>query len=272
VTYETHFRPLPPTDRSPAEHLRHRTPAVFRGMAAHWPAVSTWTLPHIVSLDPSLPVRLVRGNRENTPTMFAGSDLGTYLRHLAEPPRANGDLLYLKEFDLLRQFPALRDDIEDIPFLPRGTVISSSVWIGPARARTGLHQDLLDNCAVQITGTKCFLLARPGTVERAGALSTKYDAWARLSRTGIEELAADRSVGTHGEDFFFVELAPGDVLYVPARWWHEVVNLEASILLSGFFGSRRHVARLWTQVHLRDTLHRARLLGRGDCTCHSGRP
>jgi hypothetical protein len=271
VTYDADFRPLPPSDKSPVEHLRRRTPAVFRGMAAHWPAVSTWTLPYIASLDPSLPVRLVRGNRENTPTAFTWSELGTYLHHLSEPPRTDGDLLYLKEFDLLRQFPALRDDLKDIPFLPRGAVTSNSVWIGPARARTGLHQDLLDNCAVQIAGTKRFLLARPGTVERAGALSTKYDTWARLSRVGIEELAADRGAGTGDEDFFFVELEPGDVLYVPAHWWHEVVNLDASILLSGFFGSRRHVARLWTQVRLRDTLHRARLLKEGDCTCHPAR-
>ncbi|MET9462971.1 cupin-like domain-containing protein [Streptomyces canus] len=271
MTYAAYFRPLPPSDKNPAEHLRRRTPAVFRGMATHWPAVSTWTLAYLASLDPSPLVRLVRGNRENTPTAFTWSELGTYLQHLSEPPRADDDLLYLKEFDLLRQFPALRDDLKDIPFLPRGTVTSSSVWIGPARARTGLHQDLLDNCAVQIAGRKRFLLARPGTVERAGALSTKYDAWARLSRVGIEELAVGRGAGTGDEDFYFVELEPGDVLYVPARWWHEVVNLDASILLSGFFGSRSHVARLWTQVRLRDTLHRSRLLKEGDCTCHPAR-
>ncbi|MBP5910640.1 hypothetical protein F3K40_42845 [Streptomyces sp. LBUM 1478] len=65
---------------------------------------------------------------------------------------------------------------------PRGSVTSCGTWIGPALARTGLHHDLLDNLAVQITGRKRFYLARPGTVERAGALSVKYDAWARLSR------------------------------------------------------------------------------------------
>ncbi|WP_364705222.1 cupin-like domain-containing protein [Streptomyces ossamyceticus] len=80
-------------------------------------------------------------------------------------------------------------------------------------------------------------LARPGTVERAGALSTKYDSWARLSRVGIAELAAGGG-GAAADDFFAVDLEPGDVLYVPAHWWHEVVNLSVGILLSGFFGSR----------------------------------
>jgi hypothetical protein len=46
------------------------------------------------------------------------------------------------------------------------------------------------------------------------------------------------------------------------------VNLSAGILLSGFFGSRAHVARLWTRVGLRDTLHRAGLRDTADGTCH----
>nr|WP_240508534.1 cupin-like domain-containing protein [Streptomyces ossamyceticus] len=115
----------------------------------------------------------------------------------------------------------MRGDLGEMDFLPRGSVNLAQCWIGPARARTGLHYDPLDNRAVQISGTKRFLLARPGTVERAGALSTKYDSWARLSRVGIAELAAGGG-GAAADDFFAVDLEPGDVLYVPAHWWHEL--------------------------------------------------
>ncbi|MFE2215130.1 hypothetical protein ACFW93_24660 [Streptomyces canus] len=52
----------------------------------------------------------------------------------------------------------------------------------------------------------------------------------------MEKLAADRESGAHDEDFFFVELEPGDMLHASAR--------------------------------LRDTLHRSRLLNPGDRTCH----
>ncbi|BBC29339.1 hypothetical protein SGFS_006330 [Streptomyces graminofaciens] len=270
MTYHVNFQPLPPAEGDPAAHLRRRTPAVFRGLAADWPAVGSWAFPRIATLGPALPVRLVRGNRETTRTEFIHSDLGTYLHQLSEPPAANGEPLYLKEFDLLKAFPELRTELGELPFLSGGGVASRSAWIGPAGARTGLHQDLLDNCAVQITGTKRFLLARPGTVERAGALSAKYDAWARLSRVGIEELAVGGRAVADGH-LFVVDLEPGDVLHVPARWWHEVVNLSAGILLSGFYGSRAHVARVWAQVQLREMLHRARLLGSEGCTCHPAR-
>lgn len=64
VTETSDFRPLPEATGAPAPHLRHGTPAVFRGTASDWPAVSTWTFPYLASLAPSLPVQLVAGNRE----------------------------------------------------------------------------------------------------------------------------------------------------------------------------------------------------------------
>ncbi|SDN22007.1 Cupin-like domain-containing protein [Streptomyces sp. cf386] len=280
MTEASGFRPLPAITGTPMAHLRGKTPAVFRQMASDWPAVSTWTFRHIASLAPSLPVQLVKGNREKDHTAFTESTLGEYLDSLTgdcltgdsltrESPDGD-DRTYLKEFDLLKRFPGLRDDLRHERMFPRGSVTSCSTWIGPARSRTGLHHDLLDNLAVQITGRKRFYLARPGTVERAGALSAKYDAWARLSRVGIAELAAAADPAT-SDDFFAVDLEPGDVLYVPARWWHEVVNLSAGILLSGFFGSTMRVTSLWARVRLRDTLHRAGLLSPGNCTCHADR-
>ncbi|MBP5873053.1 hypothetical protein F3K34_04820 [Streptomyces sp. LBUM 1486] len=192
-------------------HLHSETPAVFRRMGSDWPAVSTWTFRHIASLAPSLPVQLVKGNREKDHTAFTESTLGEYLDSLTvgsltgESPDGD-DRTYLKEFDLLQRFPGLRDDLRHEHMFPRGSVTSCGTWIGPALARTGLHHDLLDNLAVQITGRKRFYLARPGTVERAGALSVKYDAWARLSRVGIAELAAGDPATS--DDFFAVDLEP----------------------------------------------------------------
>ncbi|WP_062209332.1 cupin-like domain-containing protein [Streptomyces sp. NBRC 109706] len=262
------FRPPPSADGSLlAETLRGSSPTVFRGLAAEWPAVERWTFPYIGSLAPDLPVRLVVGNRESDPTRFTRSTLGSYAELLAgdEPGQ---EPVYLKEFDLLKEFPQLRDDLRNGELFPRGSITSCTTWIGPARARTGLHCDLLDNLAVVIAGRKRFWLAGPEAVARAGKTSAKYDAWARLSSVGAEELAADHP---DAGDFYVVDLEPGDVLYVPARWWHEVVNLTSSVLLSGFFGPKTRVLSQWLAVQGREGLHRTGLLGRGNCTCHPGR-
>jgi hypothetical protein len=241
-------------------------PCVLRGLAVHWPAVQRWRFDTLAGLAPALPVQLVAGNRERGTTCFAPATLDAYLRTLAQPQAAEHVPLYLKEFDLLRALPQLRQDLRPAELWPRRGIVSSSVWVGPARARTGLHRDWLDNLALLVTGSKRFYLAPPGSVEQAGAVSAKHDRWAVLAAQGVDELAA-RLRGRHA--LHSVDLAPGDVLYVPRGWWHEVVNLEPSILLSGFFGSTGRVLGLWAWTGARQLLHLGAGRWRGPCTCHA---
>jgi hypothetical protein len=243
---------------------RPREPLVLRGIGASWAAVRHWSFAHLASLAPSLPVELVVGNREIGRTRFASSTLGDYLCELASPPVGGAPPRHLKEFDLLSHFPHLRRDLRPDLLFPRRSIVASSAWIGPAQARTGLHCDRLDNIAMLVAGRKRFHLAPPDALRSPDDLSGKYDRWATLARISFQDLAArDDAVPLQ-----VVDLLPGDALFVPAGWWHEVVNLEASILLSGFFGSRRRVIGQWLRTGAVHATHVAGLWRRGHCTCH----
>lgn len=249
-----------------------KQPTVFRGLAAQWPAVQSWSIEGLADQAPDMPVTLVAGNRELDNTHFVSSTLPAYLRSLkAQEGETTGPPLYLKEFDLLKAMPGLRQDLRYESLLPRHVVSAVQSWVGPAGARTGLHYDYPDNVAVQLVGVKRFCLVRPGVVEHLGAVSDKYDSWAKLARCGAHELAArwKHSIGAHGEPAFFtVDLQPGDVLYVPARWWHEVSNLSHGVSLGGFHGSYARAALMQTWVGARNLAHRWGWLWRGNCTCH----
>lgn len=245
---------------------RGDVPCVLRRASIHWPATQRWEFPFLASLSPGLPVQLVVGNREMESTRFETSNLGSYLARLAssdgpdEPPR------YLKEFDLLKAFPALRKDLRMDELFPHGTLVSCGAWIGPTGARTGLHADLLPNIATVLRGRKRFHLAGPNTVSSVGAVSDKHDRWATLARINFEALQARCRLP---EAMHTVDVEAGDAIYIPAGWWHEVVNLEPSILLSGFFGSKAHMARQWLQTGATHALHLAGLWRKGNCTCHA---
>jgi lysine-specific demethylase 8 len=248
---------------------RYVAPTLFKGLAAQWPAVQRWDFSELAARVPDLGVKLVAGNRETGNTHFIEASLRSYfesLQYFDDPTRP---ALYLKEFDLLNAVPALRCDLKHAELFPAGVTRSLQSWIGPAGARTGLHYDYLNNLAVQIVGRKRFYLVRPGTVERLGAVARKYDSWATLSMYGAKELAA--LAGTP-EDFFVVDLEPGDVLHVPAGWWHEVLNLTPGILFGGFYGSRTRVLARWTWVCSRDWMHSLGWIGHGNCTCHANEP
>ena len=240
-------------------------PHVLRGFAREWPAVRRWTFPHLASLGPDTPVRLVLGNREHDPTRFEAATFGEYMALLQQGPLADGALPYLKEFDLLGQFPSLKADVPGDALFPRGAWVWNDVWIGPAGSRTGLHHDRLDNVAVLLKGRKRFRLVAPGTLEALGALSSKYDRVSVMASLGVDELVS-RAPGTAVQE---VDLEAGDVIHVPAGWWHEVVNLDASIFMSGFFGGKWGVSAKWLSTLPWHLLHRAGWWRRGDCVCHA---
>lgn len=244
-------------------------PCVIRGAALQWPATRNWTFDYLAKLGGNRPVKLVVGNRELGETGFTQSTFRECVGSLA----SNGSIwgggagvAHLKEFDLLNEFPELRKDVSTQALFPPRQYVSSSAWIGPAGAHTGLHHDLLDNLAVLLRGGKRFYLARPGVVESQGALSSKYDRWARLADVGIKDLA-ERKLPE--ESLFVVDLHPGDAIYVPRGWWHEVVNLKSSIFLSGFFGPMPRVVGLWLLTGTRQLIHDAMPLHGRRCTCHA---
>jgi hypothetical protein len=246
-----------------------REPQVWRGLVRHWPAVTRWTFEHLGALDRQRPVQIVQGNRETLASRLVDTTWGQHMDALQHARTAvNSAVGHLKEFDLLQNFPALAHDVDLAPLFPPKAVVSSQAWIGPAEARTGLHHDLLDNLAFTIRGRKRFYLAPPGTVESMRLVSRKFDRWAKLSQLGIDELMAASCAVTAGL-VQVIDLAPGDALFVPRGWWHEVVNLEASILLSGFFGSRARTWAVWAQTGATQLLHNAGLWRRGQCTCHT---
>ena len=249
---------------------REAVPMVFRGLAADWPAVKQWSFAGLSSQVPDQQVQLVDGNRERGATRFVQSTLSRYLQALqADADGAGGQPLpYLKEFDLLEAAPVLRNDLPHANLLPARHKRSLRSWIGPTGASTGLHYDYLDNLAVQILGAKRWRLIRPGTVERLGAVSTKYDSWAVLASAGAQELAARADADTR-DAFFTVDLYPGDVLRLPAGWWHEVVNLDASLLFGGFHGPCAAVIARWVRVSTVDWAHRRGWWAARDCTCHA---
>jgi len=250
-----------------------RLPCVIRGAASQWPATRRWTFDYLAELGGDRPVKLVVGNRELGATGFAQSTFGECVGALAST--SNGSIwgdgagtAHLKEFDLLREFPALRKDVDTHALLPPRRYVSSSAWIGPRGAHTGLHYDLLDNLAVLLRGAKRFYLARPGVVESQGALSSKYDRWARLADIGIQGLAARKLPPA---SLFAADLHPGDAIYVPKGWWHEVVNLESSVFLSGFFGTVPCALGLWLLTGTRQLIHDSAPSAGRRCTCHAAR-
>jgi hypothetical protein len=153
--------------------------------------------------------------------------------------------LYLA-WNVFGQHPELLDEIELsprfvedwVPLLPeafRRTMDNATryflagLMIGPEDAQIGLHHDFLQTHAylAQVVGRKRCVLFSP---EDSAAI---YDGAVNPDEPDLEKFPGFRNATAYE-----CVLGPGELLFIPRRWWHHVVALEKSITVNYNFFNR----------------------------------
>ncbi len=101
-------------------------------------------------------------------------------------------------------------------------------WIGPAGTFTPLHHDLTNNLLLQVQGRKEVLLAAPGETPRLYNDHHVYSRVRNLTEPGIVE----KYPKLDGLKVHQVVMAPGDALFIPLGWWHQVLSLDFSVTIT----------------------------------------
>ena len=135
--------------------------------------------------------------------------------------------------NLDHSFPFLRGDFAPPPFAQHLRLKRADLWIG-GNSISRMHYDNLDNVFAQVVGSKTFVLSPPdrGAVLQGGKRLRKAarlyshpsgefsrEGGGVLHETVLNYLGVERppSLPT-----LSVTLGPGDMLYLPFGWWHEV--------------------------------------------------
>ena len=109
-------------------------------------------------------------------------------------------------------------------------LLDTRLWIGKGGTGAHLHQDIQDNCILMLAGSKRVSLQPP---HRAVSLQP----WAVTPF-----LRSSRSVDAPGEHDVEVLLRAGDLLWLPAGWWHSTENIlqageEAGVSINFFMSA-----------------------------------
>mmetsp|Transcript_127761 Transcript_127761/g.361633 ORF Transcript_127761/g.361633 Transcript_127761/m.361633 type:complete len:357 (+) Transcript_127761:53-1123(+) len=216
------------------EHVHQSRPTMIHGLAEaeRWPAASRWNDlaalvsrygHHVFELKPGLSMSL--GNY----VQYAASNVADHPFYLSERGGFAGHEELLGDFATPAWFG---EDVYD--------------WLGMAgqfryflcggrRTGTHIHADPLGTCAwnTSFCGHKRWVLLPPGTSEEYKALLGIVDAYARVPPAywfmdvypGLKRNEA--SLG-------MVECIqnPGDTIFVPAGWWHIVLNLDTTVAVT----------------------------------------
>lgn len=202
--------------------LETRRPLLLRGAIA---AATVRDLYAYFQLTKRPSPPLVPGFRENTVSNEAGAnELGA--------PTTPGRLFRGNTAGQLRvDAPPSAADAA-APLLPEGVAVKKSIAFATSKGlRTPMHSDAEDGLLLHVAGSKRVLIAGPAGANVETALRLGRRNGTHLDVFGAVPDAAAK-LGAAPADVASVELHPGDALYIPRRWLHDVESRTATLSIA----------------------------------------
>eukprot|EP01063_Lacrimia_lanifica_P006819 TRINITY_DN14291_c0_g1_i1.p1 TRINITY_DN14291_c0_g1~~TRINITY_DN14291_c0_g1_i1.p1 ORF type:complete len:357 (+),score=134.74 TRINITY_DN14291_c0_g1_i1:58-1071(+) len=132
--------------------------------------------------------------------------------------------LYLAE-ESVAQFPKLEADVQELGFASAGSLDKTQVWIGAGGQVSPLHHDQWENLLCQLAGTRVVTLYDPLQTDRLYPKAGINRHFSQVDPEHPDYAKFPRFVDAKGHR---VKLSAGDILFVPAMWWHQVHH-EAAV-------------------------------------------
>ena len=130
--------------------------------------------------------------------------------------------------------PELNDDLRPPEYCRNAAWRNSRFWLSPPQTSTPLHRDVAENIFLQLVGRKRFLLYSPSASPwlYSNPLRSAQPNFSRFDpdKPDYERFPLSREVQP-----LEVILEPGDAIYLPSRWWHQVRSLDVSVSFNYWF-------------------------------------
>lgn len=217
------------------EFLNRNKPVVLKGLARDWPAFSSWSLEYFKKACGDAPV----GVRTPPPKMYSENPdehleaiethatqrltLGGYMDILATDESTK---TYLEAFPIREKLPELWKDVRLPSYIQEKQLFTSTLWVGPKGTTTSLHYDVPHNTLVQVMGRKQITLFAPGEISNLYPISWLSVDFPLSSSVNISSPDLNRFPRFARATPYKTILHPGDGLFLPGCWWHEVHNMD----------------------------------------------
>lgn len=224
-------RPLPPVDEFLARYVVPGVPVVITDLVTRWPALHRWTPAALAERlgDERVEACVGREAAVDPDPQWEPLRQELTIRTLMERITATtGNDTYVIAKNAALRRSGLRALLGDLVLPPELFGESPSptrmgLWIGPAGTHTPLHHDGDDSMFCQVLGRKRVRLAPP---ESLALLDRSRGVYSRWDPRDAAELEAGP------ERLLELVLAPGEALFIPAGWWHQIDALDPSISVS----------------------------------------
>ena len=224
-------------------HYEANRPAKLTAIIDHWPALTRWSLDHFGAIAGDAVVE-AQVERERSPDYELAKDDHRRLVRFAElldwlrKEEASNDI-YLTAYNSGTNAAALAplwDDMAPIALLDGTRTRDGFFWLGPKGTLTPWHHDLTNNLLVQVIGRKRVRMAPPWAFERMRNSHHCFSDW------GNDALPAGPGDSMKPPVLETI-IGPGEAVFLPVGWWHQVqaLDLSASMSFTSFCRPNVHV-------------------------------
>jgi len=204
-------------------------PTIIDGLVRWWPAIERWTAENLIARCGSESVEVfLTSPADGTVLQQVNGKVTLSFREFIEHTfglwqGGAARSYYLRVGPGTTVFDELCADftIPDTghPFNPKWT----GLWLGQAGNATPFHHDWWHGLLAQIRGRKRYTLVHPFDVPR---LQRDWSDAAKFDLSAAEILPAGAPILDELDLCFEGTLLPGEMLYVPPYWFHQVVTLD----------------------------------------------
>lgn len=235
---------LPVRGGAPDRAMLGEAPLLITGVASQWDCCASWELASLTErigdLDVAPFVTGASGTVLKQVNATRPMKAAEALAHLFGVQRIVEGSLYLRIGAASPGFDELAKDFEvpevGAPYEPGAT----GVWFSQTGNVTPGHHDWWHSFLIQVRGTKRYTLVHPLDVVNA------QSAWRDAERYDLAPAPAlelGQAVGWSGEVYYTGILSPGEILYIPPFWLHEVETLtDGNISIPMRFSTTQSVA------------------------------
>jgi hypothetical protein len=212
-------------------------PVILAGEMAGWRALERWTPDYLKAVVGGAAVEYQGGRAANGRFEMekdAHRREGPFDAVLDRMLSEGGNDTYITAYNSAANRAAFAPLFEDMGYLDKfltreRPAAEGMMWIGPAGTTTSLHHDLTNNFIAQLVGRKRLKVLPASEV---GRLYNHRHVFSRIDDLEDPSLDAAQWPRLPGAHVYEVILEPGEIMFMPLAWWHQVKSLDFSVTVT----------------------------------------
>ncbi|CAH1119822.1 unnamed protein product [Phaedon cochleariae] len=227
---------LPSLEHFNKTYFLPQQPVKLKGCMEHWPASKKWLdINYLLKIagDRTVPIEVGSHYVDENWSQKLMTLREFITRHYLSD---SGNVGYLAQHNLFEQISELKEDIHIPEYCCLSTDYENSTdpdinaWFGPGNTVSPLHHDPKNNILAQVYGSKQVVLFSPKDTPYL------YPHEDKLLNNTAQVNPIDPDLEKFQEyskaSMYKCLLEPGEMLFIPVKWWHHVTSLEKSFSVS----------------------------------------